>query len=801
MDDDRPEDGRDGGPAAAGPSGAPTLDQVYAAIMSQKRKAQELPTPSAALPAEPPAARFRSGMGASLRNSTLEQLLLQGLAAGPSGDADGALSMMRSNTMEHILRDTLSGGRELSDLMSEWNHQLPEESKFIEGLASDMQAIDAAPPDVQAMRRTFTLERILSGAEADLAGMLRSANQVSRQASGAAGAAAAAGGSAAGPLGLDGLAGEGLPGRGRLGRQDSLHRLAASSGPGAAMPLPPSRLGAPPGGGAGAAGPSRVTGGGLVRTGNPGSGRYGGAVVSALRDEDEGGPSPRSPKRAKLHATGHGHGHGHSHGHGHGHGHGHNHGHGHGPSHLGPHAAALLKAEGLVGEDGGPPRTMSQSLLDLAKAAAALDGRDLDEEGLGGSPPEGGAPAAALNMARLPGGREAGAGDGALGGAPLGEGSGAEPHRRDAGGADLGSPVELDALAAGASPPAGQERGAGTADDGGLGAAGQAGPSRRGPLPDLDELEAEERLPLDDDAAAGGTDSDLLPSSAGRRSAPPSALSDEELLLDTKLGAGRQLPGVGTGLRDGGGSGNLAMMAAGLGPGSAAALAGGGMGMGMSGLGGVVVGGLPPPLPGRLGVGLEAEEGGTMASAAQLLRSLSGMKGGGGGPGAGLAPPGPRGPLSIPSSNQHDLKLLQKLQAEVQRLQRDNAALNTHLESILTEVDIIQQRNTSMKQMLLDACQAKGIQADMGLLNVSLQHHRAQPLEEGAAAQIAASVLGQCGGDVHATVQRLVGIAMARISLEGSAGGGCGVGSMGGGGGGSMGGGGGGSMDGGLPYR
>ena len=36
MDDDRSEDGRDGGPAAGGPSGAPTLDQVYAAIMSQK---------------------------------------------------------------------------------------------------------------------------------------------------------------------------------------------------------------------------------------------------------------------------------------------------------------------------------------------------------------------------------------------------------------------------------------------------------------------------------------------------------------------------------------------------------------------------------------------------------------------------------------------------------------------------------------------------------------------------------------------------------------------------------------------
>eukprot|EP00198_Chlamydomonas_reinhardtii_P010372 XP_001699709.1 predicted protein [Chlamydomonas reinhardtii] len=667
--------------------------------------------------------------------------------------------------MEHILRDTLSGGRELSDLMSEWHNQIPEESKFIEGLASDMQAIDVAPPDVQAMRRTFTLERILSGAEADLAGMLRSANQVSRQASGAAGAAAVAGG-------LEGLAGEGLPGRGRLGRQDSLHRLAASSGPGGAIPLPPSRLGAPPGGGAGTAGPSRAAGGGLVRTGNPGSGRYGGAVVSALRDEDEAGPSPRSPKRAKLHAAGHGHAHAHA----------------HVPSHLGPHAAALLKAEGLVAEDGGPPRTMSQSLLDLAKAAAALDGRDLDEEGLGGGGLEGGEH---VKLERLPDGRKAGAGDGALGAGVSAEGNDGGPSRRAVGGgADQGSPGELDALT-----PAGQQRGLTADEEGGADAAGLAGPSRRGPLRDFDELEAEERMPLNDDAVAGGIDADLLPSTTDRRSMPPSALPDEELLLDAKLGAGRQLPGVGAGLRDGGGSGNLALLAAGLGPGSAAALAGGmggGMGMVMGGLGGGG-GGLPPPLSGRLGMGLGAEEGGNMASAAQLLRSLSGMKGGGGGPGGGLAPPGPRGPLPMSASNQHDVKLLHKLQTEVQRLQRDNAALNTHLESILTEVDIIQQRNINMKQMLLDA---KGIQADMGLLNVSLQHHRAQPLEEAAAAHIAASVLGQCGGDVHATVQRLVGIAMARISLEGSGGGGGGGGSsMGGGGGG------GGGMDGGLPYR
>lgn len=54
-----------------------------------------------------------------------------------------------------------------------------------------MHAIDAAPPDVQTLRRTFTLERILSGAEADLAGMLKANQQqqlpLVRQPSGAMG--------------------------------------------------------------------------------------------------------------------------------------------------------------------------------------------------------------------------------------------------------------------------------------------------------------------------------------------------------------------------------------------------------------------------------------------------------------------------------------------------------------------------------------------------------------------------------------------------------------------------------------
>lgn len=54
----------------------------------------------------------------------LEQVLLDGL---PAGQEESPLSMMRSNTMEHILRETLSGGRELQDLLLEWDHSLPEE--------------------------------------------------------------------------------------------------------------------------------------------------------------------------------------------------------------------------------------------------------------------------------------------------------------------------------------------------------------------------------------------------------------------------------------------------------------------------------------------------------------------------------------------------------------------------------------------------------------------------------------------------------------------------------------------------
>lgn len=62
------------------------------------------------------------------------------------------------------------------------------------------------------------------------------------------------------------------------------------------------------------------------------------------------------------------------------------------------------------------------------------------------------------------------------------------------------------------------------------------------------------------------------------------------------------------------------------------------------------------------------------------------------------------------------------------------------------------------------ACHAKGIQADMQLLNLSLQHHRQQPMSEAQAAHVAATVLGINGGDVMAAVQQLIGVSLLRIA-------------------------------------
>lgn len=139
-----------------------------------------------------------------------------------------------------------------------------------------------------------------------------------------------------------------------------MHRLATASGPSGQGPRPNPL---------GAAGHTTGRGGGLARAAG-GSGRYGGAVAALAAEEDNGEAHQRSPKRTKLQHNPPGPGQGQGQGH-----------------HPGGISAkqhdAILSAEG-----GGPVgRTTSQNLLDLAKAAAALDGQDLDEgtAGAGGA--------------------------------------------------------------------------------------------------------------------------------------------------------------------------------------------------------------------------------------------------------------------------------------------------------------------------------------------------------------------------------------------------------------------------------
>lgn len=70
--------------------------------------------------------------------------------------------------------------------------------KFLEGLQNDMKEIETQPPDAKAMRRTFTLERILSGAEGDLQAL---AKEVQEGDASAERAADFANGGEAGPSG------------------------------------------------------------------------------------------------------------------------------------------------------------------------------------------------------------------------------------------------------------------------------------------------------------------------------------------------------------------------------------------------------------------------------------------------------------------------------------------------------------------------------------------------------------------------------------------------------------------------
>ncbi|GFR48417.1 hypothetical protein Agub_g10312 [Astrephomene gubernaculifera] len=710
---------------------APTLDQVYAAIMSRKNNVQELPGALDAAASEA-AARFHSGLGGSLRTNTLEQLLLQGLAPGADDSAlGGPLSVMRSNTMEGILRDAMSGGRELQDLMGDWNHQQQQqqrqqqlqqqlsgsENKFVEGLLSDMEAIDAAPPDVHTLRRTFTLERLLSGGESESAGsllragspalpnqlqqqhqllLLQQAQQQQQQAllpqrqhSGAAGAVAGGGGGDAAAGGGDGgAAAQGMRASGarsteRLQRQESLHRLAASSGPGQ-LPRPGSSGG--PMGPPATRGPP--AGGSLLRAAT-GSGRYGAAASAAIAEDD--GAVSRSPKRLKQH------------------------------HHL--PVAVHLKSEAAAGGGGGgggmaaaPQRSWSQSLLDLAKAAAALDGCDLDEV-------EGGHGAASAA-----GGKEGEGRDRQLTqpqqrrGAEVEGGAGERGRRKEAVAERLGNvpadtPIPLPpqctavpsaaAAAAGVEcgPAAGEQQQGGSQNDGGA------------------------ELP----GGVGGKPSSPLPASVSPAAAATAA---------TGAAAG----------------GAVAAAAAGI-AGVAGASGGGGEG----------------------GAGEEAPEGAAAAAAVQLLRSLSGplllkppagsqgAMGGGAGEERGRAQAarggaagggGEEAAVAASSPDCSDWKLLQQLRSEAARLSAFNSALQEQQEAVLRQVEVLQARNTRMKQTLLEACHAKGIHADMELLHVSLQHHRAQPLPEAQAAQLAAALLGRHGGDLAATVQQMLALAL-----------------------------------------
>lgn len=93
-----------------------------------------------------------------------------------------------------------------------------------------MQAIEQAPPDVAAMRRTFTLERILSGAETDYLSVM---GQHLRPGQGHAAAAASAEAQAAG-VGVEaapGPRGQSVPRPSPLGplpRQPSQPQTTAS---------------------------------------------------------------------------------------------------------------------------------------------------------------------------------------------------------------------------------------------------------------------------------------------------------------------------------------------------------------------------------------------------------------------------------------------------------------------------------------------------------------------------------------------------------------------------------------------
>lgn len=64
------------------------------------------------------------------------------------------------------------------------------------------------------------------------------------------------------------------------------------------------------------------------------------------------------------------------------------------------------------------------------------------------------------------------------------------------------------------------------------------------------------------------------------------------------------------------------------------------------------------------------------------------------------------------------------LTREAERLAAENGAMQSHLELLVRHLDGMQQENQAMKTMLLQMCNANGINADMQQLNQTIAMHQ-----------------------------------------------------------------------------
>lgn len=64
------------------------------------------------------------------------------------------------------------------------------------------------------------------------------------------------------------------------------------------------------------------------------------------------------------------------------------------------------------------------------------------------------------------------------------------------------------------------------------------------------------------------------------------------------------------------------------------------------------------------------------------------------------------------------------LTREAERLAAENGAMQSHLELLVRHLDGMQQENQTMKSMLLQMCNANGINADMQQLNQTIAMHQ-----------------------------------------------------------------------------